>query len=299
MKLGVMLPLIDVGGEPEVVRQIAETAEALGYDHLTAADHVLGVNAANRPDYAGRNNSADLFHDPFVLFAFLAACTKRVEFSTQVLILPQRQTALVAKQAACLDVLSKGRFRLGVGIGWNAAEFTALNETFSNRGKRSVEQVEVIKKLWAEPHVSFKGEWHRIDDAGINPLPHRRMPLWFGGHEDVTLQRIAEWGDGWIMLAHPPGEAARAAFAKLRGYARERGRDPAGIGIEIWTSVAEGDGKPAAWRDEIKSWKDAGVTHVTLNNTFGRYHHKRMTETSLAAHLDAMKRYREAVADIL
>jgi len=300
MKLGVMLPLIDVGGEPETVRQLAETAERLGYDHLTAADHVLGVNAANRPEYAHRNNSADLFHDPFVLFAFLAACTTRVEFTTQVLILPQRQTALVAKQAACLDVLSKGRFRLGIGVGWNAAEYTALNEDFHNRGKRSVEQVELMKALWAEPHVTFRGQWHHVDDAGINPLPRRRaIPLWFGGHEEVTLRRIARWGDGWIMLAHPPGAAARAEFDKLRGFARELGRDPASLGIEIWTSVAEGDGKPAAWRDEIKAWQGAGVTHVTLNNTFGRYHHKRMAETSLAAHLDAMTRYREAVADLL
>jgi len=298
MKLGVMLPLLDVGGEPEIVRQLGETAEALGYDHLVAADHVLGVNQENRPEYAQRNNSKDLFHDPFVLFAFLAACTSRVEFSTQVLILPQRQTVLVAKQAACLDVLSRGRFRLGIGIGWNAPEFAALNENFANRGRRSVEQVRLMKALWAEPHVTFDGHWHKVDDAGINPLPPRRaIPLWFGGHEDVTLQRIAFWGDGWIMLAHPPGEAARAAFAKLRGYAKEAGRDPASLGIEVWTSTAEGG--PAGWRDELKFWKDAGVTHVTLNNTFGRYHHKRIAETSLAAHLDAMTRYREAVADLL
>jgi probable F420-dependent oxidoreductase len=298
MKLGVMLPLLDVGGEPDMVRRFGEEAERLGYDHLSAADHVLGVNAETRREYAQRNNSQDMFHDPFVLFAFLAACTTRVEFSTQVLILPQRQTVLVAKQAACLDVLCKGRFRLGVGIGWNSAEFISLNENFTNRGRRSVEQVRLMKALWAEPHVSFDGHWHKVDDAGINPLPPRRaIPLWFGGHQDATLHRIAYYGDGWIMLAFPPGNEARAEFAKLRAYAKDAGRDPASLGIEVWTST--GDGGPAAWRDEIRFWKDAGVTHVTLNNTFGRYHHKRIAETSAAAHLDAMTRYREAVADLL
>jgi probable F420-dependent oxidoreductase len=298
MKLGVMLPLLDVGGEPDLVRQLGETAERLGYDHLVAADHVLGVNAEGRPEYAQRNNSQDMFHDPFVLFAFLAACTTRVEFSTQVLILPQRQTVLVAKQAACLDVLSRGRFRLGIGIGWNAAEFVSLNEDFKNRGRRSVEQVRLMKALWAEPHVTFDGNWHKVEDAGINPLPPRRaIPLWFGGHQDVTLHRVAYYGDGWIMLAHPPGDAARSAFDMLRGYAKEAGRDPASIGIEVWTSTAEGG--PAAWRDELAFWKAAGVTHVTLNNTFGRYHHKRIADTTMGAHLDAMARYREAVADLL
>jgi probable F420-dependent oxidoreductase len=298
MKLGVMVPYIDVGGDPRTVRDFAQAAEKLGYDHLTAADHVLGVNAANRPEYANRNNSEDLFHDPFVLFGFLAGCTTRIHFSTQVLILAQRQTALVAKQAACLDVLSGGRFRLGVGVGWNAAEYVGLNEDFSNRGKRSVEQVRLMKALWAEPHVTFKGQWHTIEDAGINPLPTKRaIPLWFGGHQDVTLQRVAQHGDGWIMLAYPPGDAARAEFAKLRGFAKQAGRDPASIGIEVWTSTAVGGREQ--WRDEIKYWQDCGVTHVTLNNTFGRYHHKRIPEKTMAAHLDALSRYRDAVADLM
>jgi probable F420-dependent oxidoreductase len=297
MKLGVMVPFIDVGGEPDTVRQFAETAEKLGYHHLAAADHVLGVNAANRPDYANRNTSKDLFHDPFVLFSFLAGCTTKIGFSTQILILAQRQTVLVAKQAACLDVLSKGRFRLGIGVGWNAVEFVGLNEDFSNRGKRSEEQVQLLKALWAEPHVGFQGKWHKIEDAGINPLPPRRsIPLWFGGHEEVTLRRIAKWGDGWIMLAHPLGDAARAQFAKLRGFAKDAGRDPATIGLEVWTSTAEGG--PDAWRDEVKGWRDLGVTHVTLNSTFGRYHHKRIKGRTMADHLDALKRYRDAVGEL-
>jgi probable F420-dependent oxidoreductase len=298
MKLGVMVPYIDVGGDPATVRKFAQEAERLGYDHLTAADHVLGVNAANRPEYANRNNSEDLFHDPFVLFGFLAGCTTKIHFSTQVLILAQRQTALVAKQAACLDVLSGGRFRLGVGIGWNAAEFVGLNEDFSNRGKRSVEQVRLLKALWAEPHVTFKGQWHTVEDAGINPLPDKRsIPLWFGGHQDVTLQRVAQWGDGWIMLAYPPGDEAQEEFRKLRDFTKQAGRDPKSLGIEVWTSTAEGG--PKDWRDEVAYWKGQGVTHVTLNCTFGRYHHKRIPEKTMAAHLDALQRYRDAVKDVM
>ena len=224
MKLGVTLPLSDVGGDPATVRLFAQAAEAAGYDYLAAPDHVLGVNVASRPHWGSRSTSADLFHDPFVLFGFLSACTARIGFSTQVLILPQRQTVLVAKQAACLDVLSGGRFRLGIGIGWNEVEFVGLNEEFHNRGRRSEEQVQVMQALWAEPHVKFDGEWHHIDDAGINPLPNkRRVPIWFGGHHDLTLRRIAKWGDGWIMNAYPAGAAAQADFAKLRAYAEAGG----------------------------------------------------------------------------
>jgi len=297
MKLGVALPLVDIGGEPAVVREFAESAEALGYDFLAGTDHVLGVNKASRPDWGDRNTSADLFHDPFVLFGFLSGCTRRIGFSTEVLILAQRQTVLVAKQTACLDVLSGGRFRLGIGIGWNPVEFTGLNENFGNRGRRSEEQVQVMKALWAERHVSFKGEWHTIEDAGINPLPGQRsVPIWYGGHDERTLQRIAKWGEGWVMLAHPAGAAADAAFAKLRALTEAAGRDPHAVGLGVWVSAV---GDEAAWRQELKQWKQAGVTHVTLNNTFGRYHHKRIEGRSLKDHLGAIQRYRNAVADLL
>ena len=241
MKLGVTLPLSDVGGDPATARLFAQAAEAAGYDYLAAPDHVLGVNVASRPHWGSRSTSADLFHDPFVLFGFLSACAARIGFSTQVLILPQRQTVLVAKQAACLDVLSGGRFRLGIGIGWNEVEFVGLNEDFHNRGRRSKEQVQVMQALWAAPHVKFDGEWHHIDDAGINPLPNkRRIPIWFGGRHDLTLRRIAKWGDGWIMNAYPAGADAQADFAKLRAYAEAAGRDPASIGIDVWVSGAPG-----------------------------------------------------------
>ena len=297
LKIGVTLPLIAVGGAPETARRFARMAEDLGYHHLAAPDHVLGVNADSRPDWdAGRNTSADLFHDPFVLFGFLAGCTSRIGFSTQVLILPQRQTALVAKQAASLDVLSGGRFRFGIGVGWNPVEYVALGEDFSNRGQRSEEQVEAMRALWADPHVTFKGRWHDIDDAGINPLPiARSIPLWFGGHKDVTLRRIAKWGDGWIMLAYPLGEAADAEFAKLKRFVEEAGRDPADVGIEVWVSTAEGG--PDDWKRAAEAWARAGVTHVTLNNVFGRMHHVRIPETTLDAHLRAMEAYWRAVGE--
>src|SRR5271157_1880698 len=227
MQLGALLPLGDIGGEPAVVCEYAQTAEAIGYDFVEAPDHVLGVNAASRPGW-NRNTSADLFHDPFVLFGFLAGCTRRLGFSTGVLILPQRQTVLVAKQAACLDVLCGGKFRLGIGVGWNEAEFVGLNEDFHNRGRRSAEQIQVMQALWAQPHVTFKGRWHTIDDAGINPRPASgRVPVWFGGHHEQTLKRIAKCGDGWMMLAYPMGDQAVSEFDRLRRMVEAAGRDPA------------------------------------------------------------------------
>ena len=298
MRLGVILPLTDIGGDPGVVAEFAQTAEELGYQEIGAPDHVLGVNVASRPDWGARNTSADFFHDPFVLFGFLSGLCKQAVFSTQVLIVAQRQTVLVAKQSASLDVLSGGRFRLGIGVGWNKVEFTGLNENFHNRGKRSEEQAEVMQALWANPHVSFNGKWHTIEDAGINPIAlNGRIPLWYGGHEDVTLQRIAKYGDGWMMLAHPPGAEAVAAFDKMRRYAEAAGRDPKTIGLEVWTSVGAGTEKD--WREEVKFWKQAGVEYITLNNTFGRYNHIRIAGRTMADHLKALRQYRDAVADLM
>ena len=298
MQIGTLIPQNDIGGSPAAMREFALAAEEAGYDYLEAADHVLGVNAANRPGWGNLNTSADWFHDPFVLFGFLSPIT-RLAFSTGVLILAQRQAVLVAKQAACLDVLCEGRFRLGVGVGWNEAEFVGLNENFNNRGRRSEEQVEVMRALWANQHVTFEGRWHRIEDAGINPRPASgRVPLWFGGHHDNTLRRIAKWCDGWMMLALPAGPEATAAFDTLRRYAEQEGRDPASIGIEIWTSTAQNAGEQA-WREEFRFWKAAGVTHVTLASTHGRGIHKRIPGRSMADHLDAIRRYRAAVGDLL
>jgi len=297
MQLGALVPLGDIGGDPSVVRDFAQGVEAMGYDFLEAPDHVLGVNAASRPGW-DRNDNDDLFHDPFVLFGFLAGCTTKLGFSTGVLILPQRQTALVAKQAACLDVLCGGRFRLGVGVGWNEVEFVGLNENFKNRGRRSEEQVQVMQALWANQHVTFSGKYHTIEDAGINPRPASgRVPVWYGGHHDLTLPRIAKWGDGWMPNAYAPGDEALAIFDRLRSLTRDAGRDPSAVGIEVWTSC--GSGTPADWKRDAAFWKKAGASHLCLTTTFNRRAHRRLAGRTMTDHLNALREYRDAIGEVL
>jgi probable F420-dependent oxidoreductase len=232
------------------------------------------------------------------VFGFLAGCTEKIGFTTGVLILAQRQAVLVAKQAASLDELSGGRLRLGIGVGWNEVEFVGLNENFHNRGKRSAEQVQVMQALWAHLHVKFDGEFHHLDDVGINPRPASgRVPIWFGGHAEATFRRAAKYGDGFMPLAYPPGDAALAAFEKLRRLTRDAGREPAEMGIEVWVSPGAGD--EDGWRKEIAFWKAAGVTHVTAHTTYISNHHKRISGSTAADHLAAITRYRAAVADLL
>jgi probable F420-dependent oxidoreductase len=299
MQLGVLVPFGDTGGDPSLVRDFAQNLEAMGYDFLEAPDHVLGANPGTNDSSDPRARVADtLYHDPFVLLSFLSAATTKLAFSTGVLIVAQRQTALVAKQAACLDVLSGGRFRLGIGVGWNPVEFTALNENFHNRGRRSEEQVQVMQALWAQPHVTFKGKYHTIDDAGINPRPASgKVPLWYGGHHEHTLPRIAKWGDGWMPNAYPPDQSALDIFAELRRLTEAAGRDPAAVGIEVWTSC--GQGTEADWRKEAAFWKQAGVSHICLTTTFNRRHHHRIAGHTATDHLAAAKRYRDAIGDLL
>jgi probable F420-dependent oxidoreductase len=298
MQLGASLAVADIGTGPAVIRDYAQAAEGLGFDYLQAPDHVLGGNPAGHKDKARVGTTQNAYHDPFVLFGFIAGCTQKIGFAPGVLILAQRQAVLVAKQAACLDVLSGGgRLRLGIGVGWNEVEFTGLNENFHNRGKRSEEQVQVMQALWAEPHVTFKGRYHTIDDAGINPRPASgRVPVWFGGHVDATLERTAKWGDGWMPLAYPADDKALAAFDKLRSLTRAAGRDPSEIGIEVWMSL--GNGTPDDWRREFAFWKNAGVTHVTAHTTYASNHHKRIAGHGFADHLAAITRFYAAVKDL-
>ncbi len=299
MQLGALVPFGDTGGDPSLVRDFALTLESIGYDFLEAPDHVLGANPGTNANADPRASVADsMYHDPFLLLSYLSAATAKLQFSTGVLIVAQRQTALVAKQAACLDVLSGGRFRLGIGVGWNPVEFTALNENFHNRGRRSEEQAQVMKALWAEPHVTFKGKYHTIDDAGINPRPASgKVPLWYGGHHEHTLPRIAKWGDGWMPNAYPPDQSALDIFAELRRLTEQEGRDPASVGIEVWTSC--GQGTEADWRKEAAFWKQAGVSHICLTTTFNRRHHHRIAGHTAGDHLAAAKRYHDAIADLL
>jgi len=298
MQLGASLPVGDIGTGPAVLRDYAQAAERLGYDYLVGPDHVLGMNPA--ADTSGRRvgTTATAYHDPFVLFGFLAGCTEKIGFAAGVLILAQRQAALVAKQAACLDELCGGRFRLGVGVGWNEIEFEGLGEDFHTRGKRSEEQVRFMQALWAQPHVTFDGEFHHLHDGGINPRPKSgRVPIWFGGHAEATFRRAAKYGDGFMPNAWPPGDAALAAFEKLRTLTRAAGRDPASVGLEVW--VSPGAGTEADWRREIAFWKQAGVTHVNAHTTFASAIHKRIAGKTAAEHLAAITRYRAAVADLL
>ena len=188
-----------------------------------------------------------------------------------------------------------GRFRLGIGVGWNEAEFVGLNEDFHNRGRRSEEQVQLMQALWAEPHVKFEGRWHTIEDAGINPRPQSgAVPVWFGGHHERTLQRVAKWGDGWMPNAYPPDRSALEIFARLRSMTEAAGRDPAQIGIEVWVSMGEGGERE--WAEEARFWKAAGATHLCLTTTFNRRHHRRITGRTMADHLGALRRYRTAIA---
>jgi probable F420-dependent oxidoreductase len=298
MLLGASLPVSDIGTGPAVLRDYAQTAEGLGFAYLVAPDHVLGANPEADRGGARVGTTANAYHDPFVLFGFLAGCTEHIGFAVGVLILAQRQAVLVAKQAASLDVLCGGRFRLGIGVGWNEVEFQGLNENFHNRGRRSAEQVRVMQALWAQPHVDFTGEFHRIEDAGINPRPASgRVPIWYGGHAEATFRRAARYGDGYMPLAYPAGDAALAAFDKLRSLTREAGRDAAALGLEVW--VSPGAGGPEDWRREIAFWKAAGVTHATAHTSYASNHHKRIAGRSTADHLAAITRYRDAVADLL
>ncbi len=290
MRVGVVFPHTEIGADPGGVREYAQAAESLGFDHILSFDHVIGANTASRPGWSGAYQLHDNFHEPFVLFGFLAGITQRIELVTGILILPQRQTVLVAKQAAAIDVLSQGRLRLGIGIGWNQVEYEALGENFRNRGRRSEEQIEVMRRLWTEEALTFEGQWHKITDAGINPLPVQRpIPIWFGGRAEQTLKRVGYTGDGWFPLFGLDDET-RGMIEKMRGYAREAGRDPRSIGIESWVSIASGS--EDEWLKQVQAWKDIGASHISVN-TMGA------GLDSPQAHIHAVKRFKEAVSGVV
>ncbi len=227
MRVGVVFPQLEIGTDPAKVKAYAQAVEDLGYAHLVAFDHVLGADISTRPDWRGAYNATSMFHEVFVLFGFLAACTTRLELAPAILILPQRQAVLVAKQAAEVDVLTQGRTRLGVGLGWNEVEYQALGEKFRDRARRIEEQIEVLRLLFTKEVVDYTGRWHRIDSAGLNPLPVQRpIPIWMGGNADPAVRRIARIADGWFTQLQPD-DAGRARLAAFRSYLREAGRDAA------------------------------------------------------------------------
>lgn len=262
MRIGVTFPQIEFGNDPIALRDYAQTVEGLGYTHFLAYDHVLGADASARPGWSGSYHAGDPFHEVFVLLGYVAALTRSLELVPGVLILPQRQTVLVAKQAAEVDVLSGGRLRLGVGVGWNAVEYAGLDKDFRNRGARSEEQIALLRALWSEPVITFDGQWEQVEAAGINPLPVQRpIPIWIGGYAEATLRRVGQIGDGWFPWREP-NDTMRAAIARIHDYAREAGRDPAAIGLEPQLNV--GSGTPDDWRAFVDGWQDLGATHLCL-----------------------------------
>lgn len=283
MKIGVIYPQTELKGDPTAVHRIGLAAEELGFQHLLTYDHVLGATHDRQPKLNGPYTEKEPFHDPFVMFAYLAALTKRIEFVTGILILPQRQTVLVARQAADLDLLSQQRLRLGIGIGWNYVEYDAMGQDFSVRGKRVAEQIGLLRKLWTEELVTFKGTYDAIDRAALNPRPKRPIPIWLGGFADVALQRAAAIGDGFIFV-----DGAADAFeqiAKIKQYLAQASRPLDGFGLHCNMLRAK---TPKDVVQTLGRWRDAGGTHasvVTMGQKF----------TTTEQHIDYMKRVAEAI----
>lgn len=284
MQIGVTFPQTEIGADPLVIRDYAQAVEGLGYSHLVVFDHVLGADPAHRPGWSGYT-WRDMFHEPFVLFGYLAALT-HLELLPAVIILPQRQTVLVAKQAAEVDVLTGGKLRLGVGVGWNPVEYEALGMNFHTRGRVEEEQIEVLRLLWSQEIVSYKGQFHTITEAGLNPLPVRRsIPIWMGGRADALLRRTARLGDGWLPQGKPD-ERMREAVERLQSYITEAGRDPRKVGIEARMNAREGD--LDEWVRQTDGWRDLGATHISINTMGAGF-------KSPGEHIEAIRRYKEAV----
>ena len=262
MRVGVTFPQTELGGDPGAVRAYGERVEELGFSHILVYDHVVGADPGVHKGWNGPYDVHTTFHEPFVMYGYLAAVTRSLELVTGVIILPQRQTTLVAKQAAEVDLLSRGRFRLGIGVGWNSVEYEALGEDFGNRGKRSAEQIELLRRLWTEQTVTFDGEFHTVTGAGIAPLPVQRpIPVWVGAASPPGYKRAGRLADGWFPMMGP-GPALDDARAVVESAAAEAGRDAAAIGMEGRVDW-RGDGDAVA--DHLTEWAKAGASHVSVN----------------------------------
>lgn len=287
MKLGVVFPKTEIGSDPAIIKAYAQAAEGLGYDYLLTYDHVLGANPDRPGGWQGPYTYEHCFHEPFVLFGYLAGLTQTIELVTGILILPQRQTALVAKQATQVDLLSGGRLRLGIGIGWNEIEYQALDCNFTNRGKRVEEQIALLRALWTKPLVQFEGKYHTIPDAGINPLPVQRpIPIWFGGMADPVLRRAARLGDGW-MPNGSPDDRLKGLIERLHSYLEEAGRDPKAFGLDGRISI---NNQPQdSWGNQLEKWQELGATHVAVNTM-------KAGLASPQAHIEAIRKFKETVS---
>lgn len=285
LRLGVVFPQTEIGPDVEPVRAYAQAAEAAGFDHLLVYDHVLGADLTNRPEWKGPYSADSTFHEPFVLFGYLAAVAPKLELVVGVIILPQRQTALVAKQAAEVDRLTKGKFRLGVGIGWNEVEYISLNESFKNRARRFEEQIELLRLLWTNYSIDYKGRYHTIPEAGINPLPIQQpIPIWIGGTADAAIARAGRLADGWFPQVQP-GPRLDASLAVLTAAAEAAGRDPQSILMEGRLTLAPGQERQ--WVEQTDAWRAAGASHLSVVTAgFGR---------TPAEHIATFERYKELV----
>ncbi len=258
MQIGAIYPQTELAPDPATVRTYVRGVEDLGYRHILAYDHVLGADPAVYPGWDGPYDIDTTFHEPFVFYGFLAAVT-RLELVTGIIISPQRQTALVAKQAAEVDILAEGRFRLGIGVGWNAVEYEALGQDFGSRGRRQEEQIGLLRRLWTERSVDFDGRFDRIRGAGLAPLPVQRpIPIWMGGASPAAFRRIGRLADGWFPMT-APGERLDEARKHIAAGAEEAGRDADAIAME--GRIRAGAEAPR----HAGKWRDAGATHVTVD----------------------------------
>ena len=261
MQIGIVYPQTELGGDPSAVRRFGRAVEDLGFDYLLAYDHVLGaVHADRTPALPGPYNEHHPFHDPFVMFGYLAAITERIGFATGILILPQRQTALVARQATDVDLLSGGRLRLGVGVGWSHVEYEALGQAFATRGARQEEQIELLRQLFTEPVVDFSGRFDRIDRAALVPKPSRPIPIWLGGFGDRAYERAARLADGFIFIGAGV-DSTIETWNALRGRVANAGRSSNDFGGDY---VALSGANIAELTSEIAAWREAGGTHVSV-----------------------------------
>lgn len=295
MKFGAVFPTPEIGSDPAAVRDWAQAAESLGYSHILLYDHVLGAEHAGRdPQLMGPYTEKDPYHEVFVTLGFLAGVTSTIGLSTGVLILPQRQTALVAKQAAEVDLLSQGRLRLGVGTGWNYVEYESLGMDWDDRGERFDEQVELLRRLWREPVLDYSGKHHRIDRAGILPLPRPDLPIWFGGFSDVAFRRAAKKGDGFIYGTSP--ERVTEMFERVQALLAAEGRDPASFGHDTSIDFSQGE---ASWMRNRDHWEKLGGTHLCLRamDTAAEFvGEKRVGYSGPQDYIDALEKFIKAVA---